>query len=80
MAIKQITNYSLVSVPAVTDEFLCQQSGVTRKITANQIINNITNLSAASTLDGTEITVLQQAGTNKKITLENLAAYIISEL
>ena len=80
MATKTITSYTQVTTPAVTDELLCQQSGVTRKITANQIISNITNLSAASTLDGTEITVLQQSGVNKKITLENLAAYIISEM
>jgi hypothetical protein len=80
MADQQITDYTQVTVPAVTDEFLCQQSGVTLKITADQIIGNIANLDAASALDGTELTVCQQSGVNKYITLEDLATYIISEM
>jgi hypothetical protein len=80
MATKQITQFNPVITPAVTDELLCQQSGVTRKITSNQIISNIANLSAASALGGTEITIIQQSGTNKKITLTALANYIISQI
>ena len=80
MATKQITDFTQVTTPAVTDEFLCQQSGVTRKITTSQIIENIDNLDAASALDGTEITICQQSGTNKYVTLADLAAFIISEM
>lgn len=77
MADKQITDYDLVTNPAITDIFVCQQSSVTKKQTAAQILSNVSNLSAASTLDGTEIAICRQGGVNKKMTIANLAAYII---
>ena len=74
---KQITDYDLVTTPALTDYFICQQSGVTKKQTSAQILSNISNMSASAALDGTEITVCRQSGVNKKMTLSDLAAYII---
>ena len=79
MADRQIKDFDTVVTPALTDYFVCQQSGVTKKQTAAQILSNISNMSAASTLDGTETTICRQGGINKKMTLENLAGYIIGE-
>jgi hypothetical protein len=79
MAIQEITDYSAVVTPAITDELLCQQGGVTYKITASQIIGNIENLDAASALDGTELVLVQQSGVNMQMTIDDLAAYIVSE-
>lgn len=80
MATREITDYTAVVTPAVGDEFVCQQSGVTKKISSNQILTNITNLSAASALDGTEELVIMQSGANYKITSLALAQYIMDNL
>lgn len=80
MATREITNYDPVVTPAVGDEFLCQQVGVTKKITSTQILDNITNLDAASTLDGTEELVIMQSGDNYKITSLTLAQYIMDNV
>lgn len=80
MATREITDYTAVATPAVGDEFVCQQSGITKKITTTQILSNISNLDAASALDGTESLVIVQSGDNYKITSLALAQYIMDNL
>jgi hypothetical protein len=77
---KKIIDYDAVLNPALTDYFICQQAGVTKKQTAAQILSNISNMSAATALDGSEITVCRQSGINRKMTISALATYIIGEL
>ena len=75
MSDKQIKEYNIVITPALTDLFVCQQAGTTKKQTAAQILSNVSNMSAASTLDGTEISLCRQSGVNKKMTISQLAKY-----
>jgi hypothetical protein len=79
MADKEIKDYNQVTVPALTDVFACQQSGVTRKQTSSQILSNVANMTAASALGGSEVTVVRQGSANKKVTMAVLANYIIGQ-
>lgn len=79
MADFQLTDKELVVVPNLTDLFYCQQSGVSKRITANQILSNINNFSDASALDGTEIVYIYQ-GSNKRMLVSELVNYIKEEL
>jgi len=76
MANVQISDKDLVAVPALTDLFLCEQEGVVKKITSDQILSNLPNMDAADALDGTEVLFCSQT-TNKQITVNDLAVFII---
>ena len=78
MANKQIKDYNQVSGPSLTDTFVCQQSGVTKKQTTAQILSNIANLTAAATLDGSETAFIRVSGVNSKVTIDTLADFIIA--
>ncbi len=77
---REITDYDQVTTPALTDKFLCQQSGITKNETAAQILSNIANLSAAGTLTGTETTVIRQNGVTVKVDLDTLGDLLLESL
>ena len=81
MADREITDpgWNPVVTPTPDDIFICQQGGVTKKITAEQILSNIANFDNAATLTGGETIFCKQGSDSKKITIATLADYIISE-
>ena len=79
MADLEIKDFVQVVTPALTDVFVCQQSGVTLKITASQILGLISVMSNAGALAGTETTIVRQSSENKKATLASITDYILEQ-
>lgn len=78
MAIKEISDYTLVSVPAVDDEFFILKEGKStevRKTTPSKIFESITKMGYASNnLDNILLGV--QSGNLVKITISQLIDYL----
>jgi hypothetical protein len=81
MATQQITNYDAVVTPALSDEHLVQQAGVTGKETNQQILDNINNLTGKTTpVNADSIPLNDSAASDvaKKVTWANIKATIYS--
>jgi lipid-binding SYLF domain-containing protein len=77
MATREIGYYSTVGTPALDDEFLTQQKGVTKK--SEEIFDVVPTLSGLSEEDlSLSDLIIGNDGSNKKISLQQLLTYVKS--
>lgn len=78
MAVNDIDSYAAVVTPALTDDLLTQQTGLTKK--TDEIFECIPNFETLDTDDLalTDVFIVEQGGSEKKATFQQLLTYVQS--